>query len=113
MNADVRRRARGMTVSVSALSVLTLSGAAASAADHGGPKDVEEHATVSNSMVTRGWERPTEWRPSDCLSHGFGREHGTASVSVKVKTEGSAVRATVESSSVSADLDRSQSIHPQ
>lgn len=111
MNPDVRRRARGMTVSVSALSVLALSGAAA-AADQRGPKVVEEHATVSNSTVTRVVRTDLPNGGEATASATASVENDTASVSVRVETEG-AVRATAESSSASDDPDRSRSVHPQ
>jgi hypothetical protein len=112
MNPDVRRRARGMTVSVSALSVLALSGAAA-AADQCGPKVVEEHATVSNSTVTRVVRTDLPNGGEATASATASAENDTASVSVRVETEGGAVRATAKSSSVSDDPDRSRSVHPQ
>jgi hypothetical protein len=111
MSLDARRHARGMAMSVSALSVLALSGATA-AADQRGPKVVEEHATVSNSTVTRAVKADLPNGGEATASATASAETGTASVSVRVEAEGGAVRATVESSSVSADLDRSRSAYP-
>jgi hypothetical protein len=100
MNADMRCRARGVTMSVSALSVLALSGAA-SAADQRGSKVVEEHATASNSTVTRMVRTDLPNGGEATASATASAEDGTASVSVKVETDGGSIRTTVESSSVS------------
>lgn len=109
MNGDVRWRARGVTMSVSALSVLALSGAA-SAADQRGPQVVEERATASNSTVTRTVRTDLPNGGEATAAATASAENGTASVSVRVETDGGSVRATVESSSVSADPDRSRSV---
>jgi hypothetical protein len=99
MNANVQCRARGVTVSVSALSVLALSGAAPAA--QRGPQVVEEHATASNSTVTRTVRTDLPNGGEATASATASAENGTASVSVRVETEGGSVRTTVESSSVS------------
>ena len=100
MNADTPyRTTRRLSLSVSALSVLGLSGAAL-AADQREPQVVQEHATVTNSTVRRT-VRTDLPNGEACASATATADEGTASVSVRIEMNGGSVRTTVQSSSVS------------
>jgi hypothetical protein len=101
MNADPPpRRTRRLSLSVSALSVLGLSGAAL-AADQREPQVLQEHATVTNSTVRRTVRTDLPNGGEACASATAPADEGTASVSVRIEMNGGSVRTTVQSSSVS------------